>query len=238
MAKNSYYAIKNTKQVVNTWDECKAIVNGMPKAQFKKFSTMEEAQAFINGKVAKVSQKKVVPYQNEQGIGGTIRLIEDTDPFSLNLHGTVFVVDGSFNAKNGVYGGGVAVYDNAKNLLGTRRVSGNKLEFAQSRNVAGEVMAYATAISMAVEQRFSSLTVVCDYEGIVRWSAPKSVVVRGQACWGTGGDTPISDYIGRVLTYAKQHGVDHIHLIWVRSHTGVKVNDLVDQLAKEAVGVS
>lgn len=238
MAKNSYYAIKNTKQVVNTWDECKAIVNGMPKAQFKKFSTMEEAQAFINGKVAKVSQKKVVPYQNEQGIGGTIRLIEDTDPFSLNLHGTVFVVDGSFNAKNGVYGGGVAVYDNAKNLLGTRRVSGNKLEFAQSRNVAGEVMAYATAISMAVEQRLSSLTVVCDYEGIVRWSAPKSVVVRGQACWGTGGDTPISDYIGRVLTYAKQHGVDHIHLIWVRSHTGVKVNDLVDQLAKEAVGVS
>lgn len=238
MAKTNYYAIKNTKQVVNTWDECKAIVNRMPKAQFKKFSTMEEAQAFINGKVAKVSQKKVIPYQNEQGIGGTIRLIEDTDPFSLNLHGTVFVVDGSFNAKTGVYGGGVAVYDSSKNLLDTRRISGNKPEFAQSRNVAGEVMAYATAISMAVECRLSAITVVCDYEGIVRWSAPKSVVVRGQSCWGTGGDTPISDYIGRVLTYAKQHGVDHIHLIWVRSHTGVKVNDLVDQLAKEAVGVS
>ena len=51
MAKTSYYAIKNTKQVVTTWDECKEIVNGMPKAQFKKFSTMEEAQAFIEGKV-------------------------------------------------------------------------------------------------------------------------------------------------------------------------------------------
>ena len=148
------------------------------------------------------------------------------------------MVDGSFNTKTGVYGGGVAVYDSAKNLLDTRRISGNKPEFAQSRNVAGEVMAYATAISMAVERRLPAITVVCDYEGIVRWSAPKTVVVRGQACWGSGGDTPISDYIRRVLTYAKQHGVNHIHLIWVRSHTGVKVNDLVDQLAKEAVGVS
>lgn len=97
-------------------------------------------------------------------------------------------------------------------------------------------MAYATAISVAVERRLSSLTVVCDYEGIVRWSAPKSVVVRGQACWGSGGGTPISDYINRVLSYAKSHGINHIHLIWVRSHTGVKVNDLVDRLAKEAVG--
>lgn len=237
MAKNSYYAIKNTEQVVTTWVECKGIVNGMPKAQYKKFSTLEEANAFIEGKVTNVNQQKVIPYQNEQGIGGTIRLIEDTDPFALNLHGTIFVVDGSFNAKTGVYGGGVAVYDSNKNLLDTRRISGNKPEFAQSRNVAGEVMAYATAISTAVERRLSSITVVCDYEGIVRWSAPKSVVVRGKACWGTGGDTPISDYINHVLSYAKSHGINHIHLIWVRSHTGVKVNDLVDQLAKEAVGV-
>lgn len=237
MAKIFYYAIRNTKQVVNTWDECKGIVNGMPKAQYKKFSTMEEAQAFIDGKVVNVKEPKVIPYQNEQGIGGTIRLIEDTDPFALNLHGTIFVVDGSFNAKTGVYGGGVAVYDSNKNLLDTRRISGNEPELAQSRNVAGEVMAYATAISTAVEHRLSSLTVVCDYEGIVRWSAPKSVVVRGKACWGTGGDTPISYYINRVLSYAKSHGITHIHLIWVRSHTGVKVNDLVDQLAKEAVGL-
>lgn len=237
MAKTFYYAIKNTNQVVNTWDECKAIVIGLPKAQYKKFSTLEEANAFLEGKVVKTKQPEVVPFENEQGIKGTIRLIEDTDPFSLNLHGTVFVVDGSFNSKTGVYGGGVAVYDSSKNLLDTRRVRGNKPEFTQSRNVAGEVMAYATAISMAVEHRLSSLTVVCDYEGIVRWSAPKSVVVRGQACWGAGGDTPISDYVRRVLTYAKQHGINNIHLIWVRSHTGVKVNDLVDQLAKEAVGV-
>ena len=191
MAKTFYYAIKNTNQVVNTWDECKSIVNGMPKAQYKKFSTLEEANAFLEGKVVKTKQPEVVPYENEQGIKGTIRLIEDTDPFSLNLYGTIFVVDGSFNSKTGVYGGGVAVYDSNKNLLDTRRISGNKPEFAQSRNVAGEVMAYATAISMAVERRLSSLTVVCDYEGIVRWSAPKSVVVRGQACWGTNGDTPI-----------------------------------------------
>ena len=237
MAKTFYYAIKNTNQVVNTWDECKAIVIGLPKAQYKKFSTLEEANAFLEGKVVKTKQPEVVPFENEQGIKGTIRLIEDTDPFSLNLHGTVFVVDGSFNSKTGVYGGGVAVYDSSKKLLDTRRISGNKPEFAQSRNVAGEVMAYATAIYMAVEHRLSSLAIVCDYGGIVRWSAPKSVVVRGQACWGTGGDTPISDYIRRVLTYAKSHGISHIHLIWVRSHTGVRVNDLVDQLAKEAVGV-
>ena len=237
MAKTSYYAIKNTKQVVTTWEECRGIVNGMPKAQFKKFSTMEEAQAFINGKVANVKEQKVIPYQNEQGIGGTIRLIEDTDPFSLNLHGTVFVVDGSFNAKTGVYGGGVAIYDSKKNLLNTSTIHGNREDFAVSRNVAGEVIAFANAIALAGRVNLKSITVVCDYEGIVRWSAPKSVYLRNLRCWGTNDGSPISSYMGSVLRGAKSMGIDTIHFVWVRSHTGVKVNDLVDTLAKKAVGI-
>lgn len=237
MVKTFYYAIKNTNQVVNTWDECKAIVIGLPKAQYKKFSTLEEANAFLEGKVVKTKQPEVVPYENEQGIKGTIRLIEDTDPFTLNLYGTIFVIDGSFNSKTGVYGGGVAIYDSKKNLLNTSTIHGNREDFAVSRNVAGEVIAFANAIALAGKVNLKSITVVCDYEGIVRWSAPKSVYVRNQKCWGTNDSSPISAYMGSVLRGAKSMGIDTIHFVWVRSHTGIKVNDLVDTLAKKAVGI-
>ena len=239
MSKKTYYAIQNTRQIVESWDECKAIVNGMSGAKYKKFFNLEEAKAFINGDVPITGQQKALQY-SLNGIYGTIRCIENTNPFSLNLQGNIFVCDGSFNPRTGVYGGGVALYDERSNLLDTRRINGTNPEFAKSRNVAGEVVAFATAISMAVGRGLTAITVVCDYEGIVRWSAPKSLILRGLPCWGSKGmsySSPIANYHCKALNYAKEHGLTRIHFIWVRGHSGVVVNEVVDKLAKEAVGV-
>lgn len=239
MAKKTYYAIRNTRQIVESWDECKAIVNGMSGAKYKKFFNLDDAKAFINGEVTPIDQQKVLHY-SLNGISGTIRCIENTDPFTLGLQGSIFVSDGSFNPKTKIYGGGVAQYDSNANLLGTRRITGTDPNFAESRNVAGEVVAFATAIAMAVEQGLSSITLVCDYEGIVRWSAPKSLILRGLPCWGIEGmhkSSPIASYHSKALEYARGNGLTRIHFIWVRGHSGVHVNNVVDKLAKEAVGV-
>ena len=105
MAKENYYAIWNTQQIVNTWAECQSIVKGMSGAKYKKFGTLEEAQGILRGieSPQKLTEQniRVLTYQN-MSISGTIRTVGDTDPFTLGLSGRVYVVDGSFNPSTGV----------------------------------------------------------------------------------------------------------------------------------------
>lgn len=45
------YAIKNgrEKKIVNTWEECKALIDGYPEALFKSFSSLEDAKRYLEG---------------------------------------------------------------------------------------------------------------------------------------------------------------------------------------------
>ena len=45
MSKQKFYAIKNTNQIVTSWDECKNIVDGLAGAKYKAFKTELEATA-------------------------------------------------------------------------------------------------------------------------------------------------------------------------------------------------
>lgn len=240
MAKENYYAIWNTHQIVRTWDECQSIVKGMSGAKYKKFGTLKEAQNFLRGiespQKPKNQNLRVLTYQN-MSISGTIRAVEDTDPFTLELQGRIYVVDGSFNPHTRVYGGAFALFDSSKNLLFTSRVNGNKPDLAESRNVAGEVLAFASAVYHATQSGLNEVTVVCDYEGIIRWTAPKCVILGGKPCWGMTESSPIAHYHANALRYAMSRGLNRIHFIWVRGHRGIDVNEYVDKLAKEAVGV-
>ena len=51
MAKKKIYAVKKGKKtgIFQTWDACKAAVNGYSGAQYKSFFSEEEAQAYLNG---------------------------------------------------------------------------------------------------------------------------------------------------------------------------------------------
>lgn len=243
MSKQKFYAIKNTQQVVTSWDECKAIVNGLSGAKYKSFKTESEAVAYILDQIEektvepKATEIEVVNYLAENGISGTITVAETVDPFELPLQGTVFSVDGSFNPETSVYGAGIVQYDNDLNIALKRRTSGEKPEFTKSRNIAGETVALATAIHLATQQKLSEITVICDYEGDFRWLAPKSVVVNEVACWGNKKSTPIAEYHAKAMDYAKQNGIDKIHFVWVRGHQGIESNEEVDKLAKQACGL-
>lgn len=242
MSKKKFYAIKNTNQIVTSWDECKAIVDGLSGAIYKSFKTESEAAAYLldqleETKSQQSSELEVVNYVAENGISGTITVAETIEPFKLPLIGTVFAVDGSFNTKTSVYGSGIIQYNGDLNIVKQMRVSGEKPEFAQSRNIAGETVALATAINLATQQSLSEITVICDYEGDFRWLAPKNVVVNNKACWGNKKSTPIAEYHSKVMNYAKEHGLDNIHFVWVRGHQGIDSNELVDKLAKQACGL-
>ncbi|KAI3403079.1 hypothetical protein KGF56_004139 [Candida oxycetoniae] len=55
-----YYAVARGYRcgVYLTWDECKAQVSGYGNASYKKFSTMNEAQRFVDGGYGSVSESK------------------------------------------------------------------------------------------------------------------------------------------------------------------------------------
>ena len=239
MTKTKFYAIKNTNQIVTTWAECESIVKGMPGANYKSFKTEAKAQAFLTDTPVETttSTTEVVDYVSSHGISGTITVAEDVNPFDLNITGPIYAVDGSFNSETNVYGAGLAYYHSSETVLQTKSISGSRPDFATARNVAGEVVAFATAIATAVEKMQNNITIICDYEGDFRWTAPISVVVNEKACWGNKKGTPIAEYHAKALDYAAQNGIDTINFIWVRGHKGVDSNEIVDKLAKDACGV-
>lgn len=63
MTKNYFYAIKNTKEIFESWVECEPHVKGIKRIQYKKFKTLDEANAFINDE--DTQQEKPVASENK-----------------------------------------------------------------------------------------------------------------------------------------------------------------------------
>lgn len=237
--KSKFYAVRNTNQIFENWSDCERVVKGTKGVEFKSFPTREQADAYLRGEDPVLSTNKtseIVPYISESGIKGTIRMAEDSDPLTWGIDGFIYSIDGSFNAQTQTYGGAFACYENGV-LLDAQAIANNKPQFAQSRNVAGEVCGFGLALSDAMERDLTKITIICDYEGIFRWSAPKSVKVNEVACWGVSLKKPVGRYHAHLLEVAKSSGIEEIDFIWVRGHRGLKINQTVDKLAKKVVGL-
>ena len=144
--KPKFYGVKAgvTPGVYNTWGECEPLIKGYPGAEYKSFSTREEAESYVMGK-APVTRE--LPPEN-----------------------TLFAyVDGSYNIETGVYGYGVVlIFPDGK----TEESFGGdqKPEVASMRNVAGELKGAMLAMQYAVNHGFEQVKIFHDYEGIAKWA--------------------------------------------------------------------
>lgn len=237
--KKKYYAVKTTCQIFEDWSSCEKVVKGTKGIEFKSFPTREQAEAYLRGEEPTLSKNKtseIVPYVSESGIKGTIKMAEDSDPLLWDIEGFIYSIDGSFNKATQTYGGAFACFEHGI-LLDAQAIANNKPQFAASRNVAGEVCGFGLAVEDAIKRQLSKITIVCDYEGIFRWSASKSVKVNEQACWGTSLKKPVGKYHAYILQRAKENRIEEIDFIWVRGHRGLKINQTVDKMAKKVVGL-
>ena len=144
MSKKKFYAVKKGKciGIYNTWDECKEQVNGFSGAEYKSFSTMDEAKEYIYG-------KKEVLKKDENN------LVEA-------------YVDGSYEHSIREYGSGVVILKNG-NVQKTFSEKGNEESLITMRNVAGEIEAAKLAMSYCIDNNIENLILYFDYEGIEKW---------------------------------------------------------------------
>lgn len=90
---NKYYAVKKglVPGIYNTWEECKANVDGISGSEFKSFKTEEEAKEYL-------------------GLTSAKEEVVNSDFHSVSKEKKLTAyVDGSFNKTTQMYGSGIVL---------------------------------------------------------------------------------------------------------------------------------
>lgn len=145
MAKKFYAVRKGNKPgIYESWAECQAQINGFSGAEYKGFTSLDDAKAYINNEVQPqlATQKKL-----------------KTE--------AVAYVDGSYNSETNQFSCGVVMF-----YLGNEQHFAEAFsdsELAEMNNVAGELKGSEKAIQFCLDNGIKSLTIYHDYEGIAKW---------------------------------------------------------------------
>ncbi|MDU5417873.1 ribonuclease H family protein [Peptoniphilus harei] len=189
-----YYAVRIGRNpgIYHTWDECKRETMGFKGASFKKFSTREDAEAFINE-------------------------VEEEKKESAVKDELVVYVDGSYRNKDKSHSYGVYMFNDEEEYTYSKRF----FKDSEMRNVSGEIKGAMRAMEEAVKLGKKKIYLHYDYEGIRSWAL---------GFWKTNKEGTI--YYKNFYDSIKDKL--EVKFIKVEAHSGVKYNELVDQLAKEA----
>ena len=189
-----YYAVRIGRNpgIYHTWDECKRETMGFKGASFKKFSTREDAEAFINE-------------------------IEEDKKESAEKDELVVYVDGSYRNSDKSHSYGVYMFNDEEEYTYSKRF----FKDSDMRNVSGEIKGAMRAMEEAVKLGKKKIYLHYDYEGIRSWAL---------GFWKTNKEGTI--YYKNFYDSIKDKL--EVKFIKVEAHSGVKYNELVDKLAKEA----
>lgn len=146
--KSKVYAVKVGRNpgIYNTWDECKAQIDGYSGAVYKRFTDPGEA----------------VRYLGTEDISAEERFPEGVRAY----------VDGSYDVSTGRYSCGVVmIRTDAEGNVRIRELNASysNAEAAKQRNVAGEIMGSKMAIEFCLKNGINEVEIYHDYEGVGRW---------------------------------------------------------------------
>ncbi len=134
----------------------------------------------------------------------------------------VVYVDGSYNKTTEEYSFGAVFIVCGKETRFKKKYE--KDAYSVHRNVAGEIKGAGFVINYAINHGYKEINLYYDYEGIRSWYL---------GLWQA--KTPIAVKY-REFAIASSNKIK-VNFIKVKSHTNVYYNDLVDSLAKEALGI-
>lgn len=234
-----YYGVQKGRHqgVYESWDACKKEVMGANGAIYKKFATREEAEAFVQsdgyGRSALAASSHPIISSPARAVRAEkeplFHAVEDVTKEDVLAELTevtteaLAYVDGSFNISSGIYGyGGVLLSRDGS--LTPLKGHGRDDTLRAMRNVAGEIHGAMAAIEAAAAAGIRSITIFYDYMGIEMWA-------NGQWKTNKEGTRAYKAFID------DKRASMSIQFQKVAAHTGVRFNELVDQLAKQAVGL-
>lgn len=140
-----YYAVRQGRQVgiFTDWNECKRLVTGYKGAEFKGFTSRDDALAYLEA-------------------GGKTELPADNSPDTA-----VAYVDGSYNIRTKRFGCGAVILHNGSEEHISKGFEDEEL--ASMRNVAGEIKGSLAAMNYCLENDIKNLYICYDYSGIEKW---------------------------------------------------------------------
>ena len=146
--------------------------------------------------------------------------IENKNDIQIEEPEVFAYIDGSYDntIKKFSYAG--IIFENGKRFEFSN--SSDNKEQVELRNVAGELNAAMYVMKYALENKIKNITIYYDYAGIEMWATDR---------WKTN-----LDFTREYANYAKKimKTVD-ICFKKVKAHSGIKYNEEVDKLAKEAL---
>jgi len=238
MASKKFYAVKRGKTtgVFESWEECRISVEGYPGAQYKGFSTREEANAYLNGNCAARVRRGVGENGAEKKSAGCRKNAGKsaaqarTDAEKDDAQGVgeippegelLAYVDGSYDNSKKKYAFG-CVFLLPDGRIYTEYGNGDDEQSLRHRNVTGEMLGAMYAVKFAMINGFSGIEIRYDYQGIEKWvtgewrSKTELTQKYAEAMRGWGKDIS--------LCFTK-----------VAAHTNVKYNELADRMAKKGI---
>jgi ribonuclease H-related protein len=145
---SKYYAVRKGRKigVFSSWDDCKKQVEGYGSAEYKSFSTLDEANHYLN-------------------------LSNNNDSHELKSEETLKTlkayVDGSYSKETDLYSYGCVLIDESITRLSG---VGNDKRNSSLWNVAGELLGTMKAIKWAYQKKYEKIVIFHDYEGIAKWA--------------------------------------------------------------------
>lgn len=228
MAAKKYYAVKKGKTtgVFKTWEECRNAVEGYPGAQYKGFSALEEANAYLGESGLEEGQalwKNQQPLCENQQVLKKNRLTQvpsqTKGAAEIPAPGELLAyVDGSYDDSIKKYAFG-CVFLLPDGRIYTEYGNGDNEQSLQHRNVTGEMLGAMYAVRFAMLNGFQGVEIRYDYQGIEKW-------VTGE--WRSK-----TELTRKYAVSMREWGSDiSIRFTKVAAHTNVTYNELADKMAK------
>lgn len=194
-----YYAVRKGKTtgIFESWDECRESVSGYSGAEYKGFLSVDDALAYLDGR-----EKESID-----------RVRDDA---------AVAYVDGSYDAKTGLFSFGAVIFFEDKETNMSRAFE--DAELSLMRNVAGEIKGAVAAMEYCIQNGIKKLDLYYDYQGIESWCT---------GAWKTN-KTGTVEY---KRFYDSIKSELDVRFVKVKGHSGDKYNDKADSLAKSALGL-
>lgn len=141
-----YYAVKNGRKngIFESWQECKEQVDGFSGAEYKSFTTREDALLYLGVEVDEAKEGTAD--------GGVVRAY----------------VDGSYNIETCAFSFGAVILADGKELTFSGKYADTDL--AAMRNVAGEIKGAEFVLKYCAENGIPAVEIYHDYEGIAAWA--------------------------------------------------------------------